>query len=89
MSRIYKSYMFKDKEPSIDEFRTVVQDHFGTRTITNAHLREIEVGGGPTVGCMRGWFFGDTNRPQNVTLEAAGRSIGYKRAWVKMNGRRK
>jgi hypothetical protein len=30
------------------------------------------------------WFLRTTKRPQNVTLEAAGRAMGYKRVWQKM-----
>lgn len=80
--KLYKSYMFRNKEPAIDELRTVIEDHFGKR-ITRNQLRQIEKSGGPTAGCMNGWFFGATKRPQNATLEAAGRAIGYKRVWVK------
>lgn len=79
---IYKSYMFRTKDPAIDELRTIVEDHFGHR-VTKKDLKEIQDGGGPTVGCMSGWFFGKTNRPQNPTLEACGRTLGYKREWVK------
>ena len=79
---IYKSYMFRDKDPAIDEFRTVVQGHF-KRRITHKELREIADAGGPTVGCMDQWFFGKTMRPTNATLEAAGRALGFQRVWQK------
>jgi hypothetical protein len=36
---------------------------------------------------MHNWFFGTTRRPQSATLEAAGRALGYKRVWVKNNGK--
>lgn len=86
----YGAYRFRSKDPAIDEFRTVVEDHFGHR-VTKKDLKLIEESGGPKRGTMAGWFFGDTLRPQNPTLEAAGRSIGYRREWVKMkpNGRTK
>lgn len=81
--RTYKSYMFRTKDPAIDELRTVVEDTYGER-VNHSHLSDIEAKGGPTAGCMRGWFFGKTQRPQNATLEAAGRSNGMRRKWVKM-----
>jgi hypothetical protein len=81
----YKAYVFRTKDPAIDELRTVVEDHFGHR-VTNKDLKAIEEDGGPKLGTMRGWFFGKTRRPQNPTLEAAGRALGYQRKWVKMNG---
>jgi len=84
--RIYKSYSFKTKDPAIDELRTVVEDHFGHR-LNAKDFEEIEVNGGPAAGTMKEWFFGQTRRPQSATLEAAGRAIGYRRKWVKDNGK--
>jgi hypothetical protein len=81
--RLYKAYMFRDKDPAIDEIRTVMQDHFGRRNLTADDYQEVEDQGGPTKGCVKSWFEGKTKRPQNVTLEAAGRALGYERKWVK------
>lgn len=83
---IYKSYVFRDKDPAIDALRTLVQDESGGR-LSSKSLTSIEVSGGPKAGTMRNWFFGKTRRPQNATMEAAGRAIGFQRQWVKMNGR--
>ena len=80
--RPYKAYLFKDKDPVIDELRTIVEDHFKHR-VNRPDLRKITEGGGPGLGCMAGWFFGATRRPQSATLEAAGRAIGYRRVWRK------
>jgi hypothetical protein len=80
---IYKSYVFTTKDPAIDEFRSLVEKHFGAR-VSYKHLAEIKADGGPSIGAMQGWFFGATKRPQNPTLEAAGRAIGYRRQWVRM-----
>lgn len=81
---MYKSYVFRTKDPAIDALRTVVQDVYGDK-ITHKALSAIERDGGPSVSCMNAWFFGKTRRPQNASLEAAGRAIGYKRVWVKDN----
>jgi hypothetical protein len=81
---IYKAYLFKEKDPVIDELRTMAQDHYGD--LSGKHLMEIETGGGPKVSTMRSWFFGKTRRPTNATIEAAGRSIGWERAWRKRKG---
>ena len=80
--RIYKSYSFRNKDPAIDELRTVAEDYFGHR-LTRKDLAAIEEAGGPTVTAMHEWFFGVTRRPQSAALEAAGRALGYKRKWVK------
>ena len=85
MSKLYRSYLFKNKDPAIDVLRTVIQDNAGGK-ITPKVLKGIEVGGGPTVSCMNAWFYGGTKRPQNATIEAAGRAIGYERKWIKAKG---
>lgn len=88
--RLYKSYLFRGKDPVIDEMRTMMQDKFGEK-ITNKAMEEVEHDGGPTSGTIRNWFFGETKRPQNASIEAAGRAIGMKRVWVsnRDNGRKK
>lgn len=84
--RLLKAYNFKNKDPAIDELRTLIEDQYGER-VKGKHLKQIAEAGGPTQGCMSGWFFGGTKRPQNPTLEAAGRALGFRRKWVKMNGK--
>lgn len=83
---LYRSYMFRTKDPVIDQLRTMAEDTYGMR-VCGKSLQMIEDAGGPTVGCMRGWFFGTTKRPQNPTAEAAGRSMGYQRTWVRIKGK--
>jgi hypothetical protein len=84
--KTYSAYMFKTKDPVIDELRTLIEDAEGAR-VTGHHLKKIQEQGGPSKAAMRGWFFGKTRRPQSPTIEAAGRAIGFKRKWVKMNGK--
>jgi hypothetical protein len=80
--RLYQSYMFRGKDPIIDEMRTMTQKLSENRKLSNKILRQIENDGGPTVGCQRGWYFGVTRRPNNCSIEAAGRTLGKKRVWV-------
>lgn len=87
--KTYQSYLFKTKDPVIDELRTLVQDTYGERKITHKTLANIEKHGGPSASCMAAWFFGKTLRPQNPTVEAAGRAMGFQRVWRKMNGKGK
>ena len=86
MSKIYSAYRFRAKDPEIDIIRTLMEDHFGKR-INGKDIAKVAEAGGPTKAAMRGWFFGKTMRPQSATLEAAGRAIGYRRTWTKMNGK--
>jgi hypothetical protein len=84
--RLYKAYNFRDKDPVIDQLRTMAEDTYGTK-VNGKSLKQIEEGGGPTIACMRAWFFGKTKRPQNPTIEAAGRSMGYQRIWQRMKAK--
>ena len=90
--KLYKSYSFRNKDPVIDELRTLTQDEFGG--LRFKHLQAIEYHGGPSASCMRNWFHGKTKRPQSASIEAAGRALGYKRVWqrfekVSFNGKGK
>ena len=82
---LYGAYVFRahEKDPSIDELRTKMEDHFGHR-IKGKDLAFIHNDGGPSVSCMHQWFFGKTRRPTNAALEAAGRAMGYQRVWQRM-----
>jgi len=75
--RTYRAYRFRGSDPAIAE----VKDIIGT-----ASLGAIDKAGGPAATTMRNWFKGKTKRPQNATLEAAGRAMGMKRVWVPTNG---
>jgi hypothetical protein len=81
----YTAYNFKDKDPVIDELRTLFQNMNHGR-LDGSFLAEVERNGGPTSSCMRAWFFGETKKPQNPTIEAAGRAMGYRRKWVRWSG---
>ena len=79
--RLYKSYMFRNKDPVIDELRTIVSDAYGR--VGHKAYKQIEADGGPSITCMTAWFEGDTKRPQSASVEAAGRAMGMKRVWVR------
>jgi hypothetical protein len=73
---IYRSYVFREKDPVIDQLRGLMGNH--------VTIGQIVKDGGPSDSCMRNWFYGETRRPQNATIEAAGRAMGYERRWQKM-----
>ena len=84
----YKAYLFRDKDPVIDELRTIMQDTYGEDW--SKKLGDVHRNGGPTWGCVHNWFYGKTRRPQSASIEAAGRALGMQRVWVKLkvkNGR--
>lgn len=82
--RLYSSYMFRDKDPAIDEIRTVMQRHYRKNNLDKEDYNDVAEQGGPTAGCIKAWFEGKTKRPQNATLEAAGRALGFERVWQQM-----
>lgn len=81
---LYSAYVFRNKDPAIDAFRTVAQDHFGKRNLSHEDYDEVHTNGGPSGSTVKAWFEGKTKRPQNATLEAAGRALGYHRVWRPM-----
>jgi len=68
----YGAYTFRDKDPVIFQLQQMAGD---------TKLSQITKDGGPSTACMRAWFHGDTRRPQNATIEAAGRALGKERVW--------
>ena len=75
----YKSYRFLDKDPIIDRMRTMVQD-------SGASHMDIHNESGVSVGCLNGWFYGATRRPQYATIAAVAHVLGYEFAVVKKQG---
>lgn len=71
----YKSYNFTDKDPIIDEIRTVVQGSGWTH-------KRIQEESGVTTVTLRNWFAGSTRKPQAATLNAVARALGYKLSFV-------
>jgi hypothetical protein len=67
----YTSYNFVEKDPIIDEIRTVYQD-------SGVNYRWINEHSGVSVGTLTNWFSGSTRRPQAATINAVLRSLGYK-----------
>ena len=73
--KVYKSYNFIDKDPVIDELRTVFK-RYGIK------YQYVEDRSGVTTQTLRNWFEGKTKRPLNSTVEAVLRAIGGKREIV-------
>jgi len=73
--KTYGAYKFVDKDPVIYQLQQMR---------ANTSLTQITKDGGPSSTCMHNWFYGETRRPQNATIEAAGRAMGYERKWMPM-----
>ena len=66
----YKSYSFVDKDPIIDEIRTVVKE-------SGATYQYIHALSGVSTNTLSKWFDGSTKRPQAATINAVLRALGY------------
>lgn len=67
--RLYKSYMFVDKDPVIDILRTAVAD-------SGKKLTELSEDSNVSTTTLYGWFKGKTRRPQFATVTAVARTLG-------------
>lgn len=67
--RLYKSYVFIDKDPVIDVMRTIVADS----KLTNKQVHEAS---DVAVQTLRNWFGGKTKRPQFATVAAVSLALG-------------
>jgi transcriptional regulator with XRE-family HTH domain len=67
----YKSYNFIDKDPMIDQVRTIVQDSHMT-------YKAISEASGVSTQTLRKWLDGETKKPQAATFNAVLRTCGYK-----------
>ena len=74
--KIYKSYMFRNKDPIIDQLRTVMKD----QDVTSS---DVSKSSDVSYGTLRNWFDGPTQRPQFATAMAVARSLGYDLELVK------
>lgn len=72
----YKSYNFVDKDPLIDEIRTIYED-------SGANYDYIHETSGVATSTLTNWFNGQTRRPQAATVNAVLRCLGYKLGVVK------
>jgi hypothetical protein len=73
----YKSYNFIDKDPIIDEVRTVFQ-------AARVSKQWVEDHSGVASSTLHAWFDGKTKRPQAATINAVLRSLGKKLGVVDM-----
>lgn len=64
----YKSYNFVDKDPVIYEIWELVK---------GVSFGYIEEESGVSVSCLMSWFYGPTKKPQNATVRAVLRAVGY------------
>jgi hypothetical protein len=67
----YKSYNFVEKDPIIDEIRTIYEG-------SGANYDWIHENSGVSTSTLANWFNGQTKKPQAATINAVLRSLGFK-----------
>ena len=73
---LYKSYSFRDKDPVIDEVRTLIQaEEFS--------YKDIHEASGVSVSTLYNWFEGTTKKPQYATVMAVVYALGYKSKFIR------
>jgi hypothetical protein len=73
---LYRTYMFKDKDPVIDRIRTLVKDE-------GLSYKDLHWISGVSVTTFSNWFDGETMKPQYATVAATVSSMGYETDFVK------
>lgn len=68
--KVYGSYSFIDKDPVIDQVRTMIEKERATYSF-------IQSKSGVTTTTLNNWFNGKTRRPQFATVNAVARCLGY------------
>jgi lambda repressor-like predicted transcriptional regulator len=74
----YKTYSFVDKDPVIDELRTVL-------TKKHTTIKKLSEDSDVSKSTIRNWFYGETKRPQHAPLVAVARAMGYTLKLVRYN----
>jgi len=73
---LYKSYSFRDKDPVIDEVRTLLQD-------SGQSYKDVHTASGVSVGTLHNWFEGTTKKPQYATVMAVVHALGYRSKFIR------
>jgi hypothetical protein len=75
---VYDTYLFKDHDPVIDEYRAA-REKEKIRSVTLHNRSNV------SQSCIRNLDTGKTRRPQNATISALMGAMGYVRTWSKDN----
>ena len=75
MGFTYKSYNFLEKDPIIDEIRTLYED-------SGVNYAWIHENSGVSMTTLSSWFSGETRKPQCATVNAVVRALGFKLGFV-------
>jgi hypothetical protein len=72
-------YRWRDKDPDMDFIMQAIQDAPMT-------TQQIATASGVSYSTLTAWAFGKVRKPQNVTVNAVMRAIGWHRPWTRDRG---
>lgn len=75
---VYRTYQFKDKDPVIDQLRSILEENGLSEKLKTVH--ELS---GVSQSALHNWFKGGTRRPQYATVSAVSSSLGYETTFVR------
>lgn len=74
--RMIRTYLFKDKDPVVDQLRTALQD---AGLFSKPMLKKLAIIANQSYTTYEALFFGETRRPQNATVEGLLGAAGLRR----------
>lgn len=75
MAKTLLGYRFLTRDPMIDVYRTA-------REQSGKSIEDVARVSGITVQTLKRWEFGDTRKPQHVTMRFAMDACGFQEEWV-------
>ena len=87
--KMYKTYLFRNKDPIIDELRTALQMEAKATgvSVSKMERKACELSG-LSFSTPAGWFRKEIRRPQFATLKAFARAIDSDLTLTRRNGRK-
>jgi hypothetical protein len=87
--KLYKTYMFRNKDPIVDILRTAMQSEAKATGVSERKMQRMACElSGLSGSTPTGWFHGDVKRPQFATLNAFARAIDHELTLVsRSNGK--
>ncbi len=72
----YRSYLFVDKDPVLGALQTAFSG-------SQLSYEDVHAKSDVAIGTMKGWFYGDTKRPQFATVAAVASALGITTIHIK------
>ena len=75
------AYNWVDRDPEMDLVQAAIAE--SGMTLEQIEAETIKLGHKVSKWCLMQWCFGDTKRPQNITISMVMLACGYDKHWVR------